>query len=106
MQAILRSFTLDRLGAALLLAAVILIPIGLIGIVFSAASEGRDRLAIFWLSGGEALLSGCAALVLAAIVFALAVINERLMRIEAALKALAQSRENAVQPIGERDKAL
>jgi hypothetical protein len=65
---------------------------GAAGMIVSAASDRASTLWIVGLSGGQALLLGLACLVFSALVFAQAITNERLARVEAKLDAMAQER--------------
>jgi preprotein translocase subunit SecG len=85
MHTLFRHFTLNRLGAALFLAGVLLL-IG--GAVAGLASVASGNAGFLGLSGGQAVLLGLACLVFAALLFALEIVHRRLARVEAKLDDL------------------
>jgi hypothetical protein len=90
MHKIFRQLTLSRIAAALFIATLALLITGLLGLIATSASDGAMMLGVHGLSAGETVLLGIASFVLAAVVLGLAVANERLVRVEAKLGALAQ----------------
>ena len=92
MSSIFRHLTLHRIGAGLFVAGLVLLVGGAAGVGVSAASAGASALWIVGLSGGQALLLGLACLVSSALVFAQAITQDRLVRVEAKLDALARER--------------
>ena len=85
-----RFLTLSRIGAVLFLAAAILLTIGILGALASWGSEGSMSVRFNGMNEFQTLLLGFAFLVCSAIVFGLAIINERLVRIEAKLDSLGK----------------
>jgi hypothetical protein len=88
---IFRHLTLNRIGAGLFLIGLALLLGGLIAGLASWGSQGSTSISFSGLSGPQSLLLGLASLALSAIVFGLAIVNERLVRIEAKLDSLGRS---------------
>ena len=91
MHHVFRHLTLNRIGAGLYFMGLVLLLVGLISILASWGSQGSMSIGFSGLSGPQSLLLGLAGLVLSAIVFGLAIVNERLVRIEAKLDSLGKS---------------
>jgi hypothetical protein len=91
MHHIFRHLTLNRIGAGLFLIGLALLLGGLIGGLVSWGSQSSTSVSFSGLSGPQSLLLGLASLALSAIVFGLAIVNERLVRIEAKLDSLGKS---------------
>jgi hypothetical protein len=70
---------------------------GLIGVLISWGSQGSTSVRFSGLNESQSLLLGLASLVLSAIIFGLAIVNERLVRIEAKLDSLGKSSESENQ---------
>jgi hypothetical protein len=77
---------------------LVLLLSGLIAALTSWGSQGSTSVRFSGLSGPQSLLLGLASLVLSAIVFGLAIVNERLVRIEAKLDSLRKSSGSENQP--------
>jgi hypothetical protein len=90
MHKIFRQLTLSRIAAALFVAGLVLFITGLIGLLATSTSDAAMVLGVHGLSAGQTVLLGIASFVLAAVVFGLAIANERLVRVEAKLDALAR----------------
>jgi hypothetical protein len=91
MHQIFRHLTLNRIGAGLFLIGLVLLLGGLIGGLASWGTQGSTSISFNGLSGPQTLLLGLASLALSAIVFGLAIANERLVRIEAKLDSLGKN---------------
>jgi len=91
MHRLFRHLTLNYIGAGLFVVGFLLLLGGLVSIVASWGSDGSMSIRICGLSGPQSLLAGLAGLLLSSIIFGLAVINERLARIEAKLDSLGKS---------------
>jgi hypothetical protein len=102
MHRVFRRLTLNRIGAALFVGGVVLLLVGLVSVFASWASQGSMLIKFSGLSGPQSLLLGLASLVLSAIVFGLAIVSERLARVEAKLDALGKSLTAAEQPAEHR----
>src|SRR5690349_9353258 len=98
MNHVFRHMTLNRIGTGLFFVGLVLLLVGLLGVLASWGSEGSTSFRFSGLSGSQSLLLGLASLVLSAIVFGLAIINERLARIEAKLDSLGKSSGSENQP--------
>jgi hypothetical protein len=68
------------------------------GFLVRSVSQGSTTVKFSGLNESQSLLLGLASLVLSAIVFGLAIVNERLVRIEAKLDSLRQSSGSENQP--------
>jgi hypothetical protein len=90
MHHIFRRLTLNHLGVGLFFTGLVLLVVGLISLVGSWGSQYSMSVRIVELSGPQSLLLGLASLVLSAIVFGLAIINERQTRIEDKLNSLGK----------------
>jgi hypothetical protein len=102
MHRVFRRLTLNRIGAALFVGGVILLLTGLVSVLASWMSQASASIHFGGLSGPHCLLLGLAGLVLSALVFGLAIVNERLARVEAKLDALGESLASEKQPAGFR----
>ena len=91
MHHVFRHLTLNRIGAGLFFMGLVLLLVGLISILASWGSQGSMSIGFSGLSGPQSLLLGLAGLVLSAIVFGLAIVNERLLGIEANLDSLRKT---------------
>src|SRR5260370_40682343 len=98
MYSILRQLNLNRIGAGLFVVGLVLLVAGLAGSVLSWASQGPASLRGAGLSDGESVLLDLACFILSAVVFGLAIVNERLARIEAKLETLGKSRQAEDEP--------
>ena len=90
MHHVFRHLTLNHLGGGLFFTGLVLLVVGLISVLGSWVSQYSASVRFVELSGPQSLLLGLASLVLSAIVFGLASINERQTRIEAKLNSLGQ----------------
>jgi len=104
MHHLFRRLTLNRIGAGLFVVGFVLLFVGLISVLASWASEGSTSVRFAGMSGPQSLLLGLAGLVLSAIVFGLAIIDERLLRIEAKLDSLGKSSGSEHQSAVYRDQ--
>jgi hypothetical protein len=91
MHHIFRHLTLSHLGVGLFFTGLVLLVVGVITFLDSWGSQYSTSVRFVELSGPQSLLLGLAGLVLSAIVFGLASINERLTRIDAKLNSLGKS---------------
>lgn len=90
----MRSLSLNRLGAGLLVAAVLLLACGASVLAVTSQTDGPPTLWVFGLTGGQAVLLGLACFVFSVLVFGLAILKEQLSRIEAKVDAAARARES------------
>jgi hypothetical protein len=102
MHRVFRLLTLNRIGAALFVGGVILLLTGLVSVLASMMSQDSVSIHFGGLSGPQCLLLGLAGLVHSALVFGLAIVNERLARVEAKLDALGEGLASEKQPAGFR----
>jgi hypothetical protein len=100
MHRLLRRLTLNHLGAGLFFTSLVLLIVGLISVLASWWSQSSTSVRFIELSGPQSLLLGLASLVFSAIVFGLAVISERLTRIESKLDSLQRSSVSENPPQG------
>jgi len=98
MQHFFRHLTLNRIGAGLFLMSLYLLFGSIIEVLVRSVSQGSTTVKFSGLNESQSLLLGLAGLVLSAIVFGLAIVNDRLVRIEAKLDSLRQSSGSENQP--------
>ncbi len=91
MHQVFRHLTLNRIGAGLCVVGLVLFLGGITSVLASWGSAGSTSIRICGLSGPQSLLAGLAGLVLSAIIFGLAIVNERLARIEARLESMGKN---------------
>jgi hypothetical protein len=87
MHYIFRHLTLNHLGVGLFFTGLVLLVVGLSRVLDSWGSHYSTSVRFIELNGPQSLLLGLASLVFSAIVFGLAIMNERLTRIEAELNS-------------------
>jgi hypothetical protein len=90
---VFRHLTLNRIGTCLFLMSLCLLFASIVEFLVRSVSQGSTTVRFSGLSESESLLLGVASLVLSAIVFGLAIVNERLERIEAKLDSVRKSSE-------------
>jgi hypothetical protein len=103
MTTLFRYVTLNRIGAGLFAVSVLLVVGGAINLIIQAVAGGSGS---NWLAApnvGPFLLAGLLGMVLSAIIFALAITQERLARIEAKLDTVMRAR--APGPSSGNDRA-
>ena len=98
MHHVFRYLTLNRIGIGLFLMSLYLLFGCIIGFLVRSVSEGSTTVKFSGLNESQSLLLGLASLVLSAIIFGLAIVIERLVRIEAKLDSLRKSSGSENQP--------
>ena len=98
MHHVFRYLTLSRIGIGLFLTSLYLLFGSIIGFLVRSVSEGSTTVKFSGLNESQSLLLGLASLVLSAIIFGLAIVIERLVRIEAKLDSLRKSSGSENQP--------
>jgi hypothetical protein len=87
-----RRITLNRIGSGLFVVGILLLVGGAAGLILHEVSGGSARLLVVGGTWGQVLLLGVTSLVFSTVIFGLAIIQERLARIEAKLDAAIQIR--------------